>query len=190
MPASTSPIARRVTDPEKTRDKRTTLSGLRNAAYYLTTDWCRCLLLALIGIFVRSPALQGQRIWDDQYLSHDSPFIRSPLLILESFRHYLFLDSFSAHYRPVQNISFIIDYFFWNTNEFGFHLTNVLFHVGSGVLLYFLLRQLFISLCVCRRPLSVRARALRRMPWISHGAFMVALLWAVLPVHSAAVDYI
>ena len=28
------------------------------------------------------------------------------------------------------------------------------------------------------------------MPWISHGAFIVALLWIVHPVHSAAVDYI
>src|SRR5205807_353029 len=137
-----------------------------------------------------SPALQGQRIWDDQYLSYENPFIKSPLLVMEAFRHYLFLDSFSAHYRPVQNISFIVDYFFWNTNEFGFHLTNVLLHAGSGVLLYFLLRQLFASLCLSRRPLPVRARALRQMPWISHAAFVIALLWAVHPVHSAAVDYI
>src|SRR5207302_7584448 len=94
------------------------------------------------------------------------------------------------HYRPVQNISFIVDYFFWNTNEFGFHLSNLLLHAGIGVLLYFLLRQLFASLCLSRRPLPVRARALRQMPWISHAAFVIALIWAVHPVHSAAVDYI
>src|SRR6266404_3041095 len=157
---------------------------------YLRRQWPRALLLGIVGIVVHSPALQGQRIWDDQYLSYENPFIKSPLLVLEVFWHYLFLDSLSAHYRPVQNISFIVDYFFWSTNEFGFHLTNVLLHAGSAVLLYFLLRQLFTSLCVWRRPLSVRARALRRMPWISHGAFMVALLWIVHPVHSAAVDYI
>src|ERR1700732_396645 len=81
-------------------------------------DWFRCLLLAMAGIVVHTPALQGQRIWDDQYLSHDNPFIKSPLLILEAFRHYLFLDSFSDHYRPIQNISFIVDYFFWNTDAY------------------------------------------------------------------------
>src|SRR5438105_4103059 len=166
------------------------ISRLSKLATYLRREWLRVLLLIVIGVIVRAPALQGERIWDDQYLSHDNPFIKSPLLILETFRHYLFLDSLSAHYRPVQNISFIVDYFFWNTDSYGFHLTNMLLHAGSGVLLYFLLRQLFTSLCVCRRPLSVRARALRRMPWISHGAFMIALLWAVHPVHSAAVDYI
>jgi Flp pilus assembly protein TadD len=157
---------------------------------YLRQEWLRVLLLGIIGIVVRSPALQGQRIWDDGYLSRDNPLIKSPLLVLETFRHYLFLDSFSAHYRPVQNISFIVDYFFWNTNEFGFHLTNALLHAGGGVLLYFLLRQLFASLCLRRAPLLVPDRLQRRLPWISHSAFLIALLWLVHPVHSAAVDYI
>jgi tetratricopeptide (TPR) repeat protein len=144
----------------------------------------------VIGVIVRAPALQGQRIWDDQYLSLDNPFIKSPLLILESLRHNLFLDSFSAHYRPVQNISYFVDYFFWNTDEFGFHLTNVLLHVGSGILLYFLLRQLLASLCLRDMRLAVRDRVLKRTPWVSDAAFLVALLWVVHPVHSAAIDYI
>src|SRR2546430_3751636 len=96
----------------------------------------------------------------------------------------------SVHYRPVQNISFIVDYFFWNTDAYGFHLTNVLLHTASGVLLYFLLRQLFASLFLRRVSIVVRARALRRLPWISLAAFFVALIWSVHPVHSAAVDYI
>jgi tetratricopeptide (TPR) repeat protein len=157
---------------------------------YLSTDWFRCLFLALTGFLARSPALQGERIWDDQYLVHQNPFMKSPLLILETFRHHLFLDSFSAHYRPIQNISYFIDYFFWNTDEFGFHLTNVLLHVGAGILLYFLVRQLFGSFLLRRVRPPVRNRFLQRMPWISHGAFLVALLWTVHPVHSAAIDYI
>jgi Flp pilus assembly protein TadD len=159
-------------------------------ATYLRRDWLRALLLAIVAVTIHAPALQGERIWDDDYLAHDSPFIKSPLLILEAFRHYLFLDSLSVHYRPVQNISFIVDYFFWNTDAYGFHLTNVLLHAASGVLLYFLLRQLFASLFLRRVSIGVRARALRRLPWISLAAFFVALIWAVHPVHSAAVDYI
>jgi Flp pilus assembly protein TadD len=159
-------------------------------ATYLRRDWLRALLLAIVAVTIHAPALQGERIWDDDYLAHDSPFIKSPLLILEAFRHYLFLDSLSVHYRPVQNISFIVDYFFWNTDAYGFHLTNVLLHAASGVLLYFLLRQLFASLFLRPVSIGVRARALRRLPWISLAAFFVALIWAVHPVHSAAVDYI
>src|SRR5213078_651512 len=156
----------------------------------LCRDWLRCLCLALVGFIARLPALQGQRIWDDQYLVRDNPLIKSPLLILESFRHYLFLDSYSSHYRPVQNISYFLDYLFWNTNEFGFHLTNVLLHISSGILLYFLLRQLILSFLLPRASQPVRQMALKRIPWISHAAFLIALLWAVHPVHSAAVDYI
>ena len=138
-------------------------------------------MLALVGFAVRAPALQGELIWDDQYLAHDNPFIKSPLLILEVFRHHLFLDSLSAHYRPIQNISFILDYMFWNTNTYGFHLTNVLLHVSSGILLYFLLRKLFV---LPRFSSSDGGRA------ASFSSFVVALLWVVHPVHSAAVDYI
>jgi tetratricopeptide (TPR) repeat protein len=153
-------------------------------------DWLRAAVIGIAGILVHAPALQGQRIWDDQYLSHDNPFIKSPILILETFRHHLFLDSFSLHYRPVQNISFIFDYFFWNTDEFGFHLTNTLLHASSGILLYFLLRQLLGSFLFRDRSALLQPRAQRRVPWISNSAFIVALLWVVHPVHSAAVDYI
>ena len=145
-------------------------------AAYLQRSWVGCAILVLSGFIVRMPALQGQLVWDDQYLAHDNPFIKSPILILEAFRHYLFLDSFSAHYRPVQNLSFIFDYALWNTNTYGFHLTNVLLHLTSGILLYFLLRRLF-------RPWGDETTT-------SLTALLVALLWIVHPVHSAAVDYI
>jgi tetratricopeptide (TPR) repeat protein len=139
----------------------------------------RCTLLALFGFAVHFPSLQGQLIWDDQYLARDNPFIKSPVLILESFRHHLFLDSFSAHYRPVQNISYIFDYLVWNTDPYGFHLSNVLWHVGSGILLYLLLARLLKGFVGNDRP-----------AFVSIAAFLAALLWVVHPVHSAAVDYI
>ena len=65
-------------------------------------QWPRFMVLALIGFVVRLPALQGEMVWDDSFLVRDNPFIKSPLFIFEAFRHYLFLDSFSAHYRPVR----------------------------------------------------------------------------------------
>jgi len=66
---------------------------------YLNKQWIRCLLLALAGFVVRIPALQGQPIWDDDYLTRANPFIKSPLFIFEVFRHHLFPESYSAHYR-------------------------------------------------------------------------------------------
>ena len=106
-------------------------------------QWPRFITLALFGFVVHLPALQGEMVWDDSFLVRDNPFIKSPLLIFEAFRHYLFLDFYSTHYRPVQNLSFIVDYFFWNTNVYGFHLTNILLHIASALLLYLLLGKLF-----------------------------------------------
>ena len=149
----------------------------------LGTNWLRALLLVLISIAVRVPSLPGEFIWDDDFLAHDSPFIKSPLLVFEVFRHHLYPDSFSGHYRPVQNLSYMADYFFWNTNTFGFHLTNLLLHALSAVALYFLLRRLL-------RPFGKVGEPAAKENLVSGLSFFAALIWAVHPVHSAAVDYI
>jgi Flp pilus assembly protein TadD len=159
-------------------------------AIYGQKSSVRCLLLVLFGAGVHIPALQGELLWDDLYLARDNPFIKSPLLILEAFRHHLFPDSYAGHYRPLQNISYIFDYLVWNTESYGYHLSSVLWHVGSGVLLYFLLKELLSSLGErwfvrnggdVSRPVSAG---------LSTAAFFLALLWIIHPVHSAAVDYI
>ena len=148
-------------------------------------QWPRYFFLGAIGFIIRLPAIQGGLIWDDIILTRDNPFIKSPLLALETFRHYLFLDSLSGHYRPVQNLSYMFDYFFWNTDPAGFHLSNILLHVAAGLLLYRLLTHLFgkgAGLWDSNDLVSARAGAL--------AAFVISGIWMVHPVHSAAVDYI
>ena len=153
---------------------------LRDSIWQLLRNpWFCCLFLLASGI-VRLPALQGPFLWDDNYLATANPFIKSPLLTFESFRHYLFLDSYSTHYRPVQNISFMPDYHWWGDNPFGFHLANVGWHVAAGIMLFLLLRRLLADLPLTRFSLETGQLL----------AFLLALLWVVHPVHSAAVDYI
>jgi protein O-mannosyl-transferase len=166
-------------------DRTTTPPLSRRFAASWRSDWVRVFFLIFIGVLARTPALSGVLIWDDRYLAQDNPFIKSPIFVWEVFRHHLFLDSFSAHYRPVQNLSFIADYLLWNGNTYGLHLTNVALHVGSGVLLYLLLKRLF-PMAVERTigPVESRSQTIFVL------AFFVALLWTVHPVHSAAVDYI
>ena len=166
-------------EPERSPAQETVLGRLLN---YTEQHWIRCLLLLVLGVAARFPALQGQMIWDDNSLVRDNPLIKSPLLILESFRH--FLSPESAHYRPIQTISYSVDYLLWNVETYGYHLSNLFWHVGSGILLYFLLLRIL-------EPFQQRlgARSDRPNP-LSAGAFVVALLWTVHPVHSAAVDYI
>jgi protein O-mannosyl-transferase len=166
-------------EPDRSPAKET---GLSRLLHYAEQHWIRCLLLSVFGIAARFPALQGQFIWDDNSLVRDNPFIKSPLLILESFRH--FLSSESAHYRPIQTISYSFDYLLWNVETYGYHLSNLFWHVGSGILLYFLLLRLLEPFQQCWGAQSDQRRLM------SASAFLVALLWIVHPVHSAAVDYI
>src|SRR5436190_8593755 len=151
--------------------------------------WLRYVILALLGFGVHSPALQGELIWDDSFLARDNPFIKSPILVFEAFRHHLLLDSLSMHYRPVQNLSYMIDYFFWNTDTYGFHLSNILWHVGSGLLLFALLQRLLPGLIGSALPANpnLENTSSKSAPLV---AFFLALIWLVHPVHSAAVDYI
>jgi tetratricopeptide (TPR) repeat protein len=165
---------------------------VRTRARYLSLlnrEWIRCVLLALVGFVVRIPALSGDRVWDDDFLTRGNPFIKSPLFVLEVFRQRLFPESYSGHYRPVQNISYMFDYLLWNGSFYGFHLSSVLFHVLAGVLLYLLLRRLVSGLTDVR-PGGVMNTSNWTSPAISWLAFFVALVWVVHPVHSAAVDYV
>ena len=157
-------------------------SAIQRLLNYAERFWIRCILLFVVGVGARFPALQGEFVWDDAWLVRDNPFIRSPLLIPESFRHFLSLNTASSHYRPVQNISYFFDYLFWNTDPYGYHLSNLFWHVGSGILLYFLLQRL---LAPFSQGFEESGRRL-----LSGCAFFVSLLWVVHPVHSAAVDYI
>ena len=110
-------------------------------------DWFRAAVLICFAVVTHLPALSGEMIWDDSYLAQANPFIKSPLLALETFRHHLFLDSYSGHYRPVQNLSMMVDYFFWNDNPYGFHLTNVLLHAAA--------ESYFSSFCVVSSAPSI-----------------------------------
>src|SRR5580700_3070014 len=163
--------------------------ALSKYAAYFRKTWLHVVALIVGGFVVHFPALQGEPIWDDDYLIRTNPFIKSPLLILETFRHSLFPETYASHYRPVQNITYMGDYFLWNNNFYGFHLSSILFHIGSAVLLYFLLRKLLPPLLIWhgQQPaISANPDSLA----FSLIAFLVALLWVVHPVHSAAVDYV
>ena len=152
-------------------------------AFWFDKTWIRVTALFLAGLAVHFPALQGQFLWDDGYLAQANPFIKSPLLIFETFRHNLLLESFSAHYRPVQTVTYMFDYVIWNTDPYGFHLTSVVWHLGCGILLYFLLAELFREGGM-RWAEGDPRRLFGRLAWA------VSLIWVIHPVHSAAVDYI
>lgn len=140
------------------------------------------VLFLVAGLLVYAPALRGNLIWDDGYLVGENPFYKSPVFTLEVFRHWLFLDSASTYYRPVQNITYMFDYWLWAGNPFGYHLTNIVVHSLSGLLLFFLLRRLLPALLAGVESMTPH--------FTQTLALLIAIVWTVHPIHNAGVAYI
>jgi tetratricopeptide (TPR) repeat protein len=145
--------------------------------------WMVFLLLFGAVLAVYLPAIRGEKVWDDAFLIGSNEFFRSPLFVLEVFRHYLYPESFSLYYRPVQNLSYILDYWFWNENTSGYHFSNILFHTLSAFLLFLVL----CSILPEQECKDGESAGRQKMYFV---AFLVALVWAVHPMHHAAVAYI
>jgi tetratricopeptide (TPR) repeat protein len=139
--------------------------------------WFVLFVFVLVAFATYAPSLNGELIWDDPFLVGENPFLRSPVFAVEVFRHHLFSESFSTYYRPVQNLSYMLDYWLWGNLRLGFHCTNVLIHALAAWLLFLLLNRLLPALW--KNP----ARA-------GIAALLVSLIWLVHPVHNAAVAYI
>ncbi|MBU1851227.1 MAG: tetratricopeptide repeat protein [Candidatus Omnitrophica bacterium] len=110
-------------------------------------------------------------IWDDQFLIGRNPIIRAPLLSFYIFKQDIANSggTFTIYYRPLQMLSYAIDYRVWGMNPFGFHLTNVLLHFLNAVCAFFLTKKL-----TKRGPI----------------ALLAAVFFAIHPAHAGAVSYV
>lgn len=128
-----------------------------------------CLLL-LVTFYIYSPSLQNYFIWDDTHLIVNDPIIKSFKNFAEAFKNNLYPEvGGSNFYRPLQTVSFMLDYSIWGLNPFGYHLTNLLLHLFNILLVYFLINRIFGN------------------PDIS---FLTSLIFAIHPVNTEAVTYI
>ena len=135
-----------------------------------------CLALAIFAAY--APALRNDFVWDDTALILRDPLIRSWQLIPEAFQHFLFIDATpSDFYRPIQRLTYLTDYAAFVFKPAGYHLSSILFQIGATLALFLLSNELL-------RGWEIDER---RRRWL---AFVAALVWAIHPVHTAAVAYI
>lgn len=127
------------------------------------------LLLFFIAFFAYFNILNGDFIWDDHCLVVNNPLIRDWRNLSEIFSSELHRNSSTNYYRPVQVISYMVDYCFFELNPAGYHAVNVLLHFFACVLLFFLLRRLTRQFFL---PVAT------------------VFLFLVHPIHTNAVSYI
>ena len=136
------------------------------------------ILLLLLALLVYAPALRAGFVWDDRALVLRDPLIRSWHSAWEGFQHFLFTDaSASDFYRPLQRLSYLLDYAAFVFAPAGYHLVSILWHATAAVALFFFADEL-LAFC--------QVEPARRAPV----ALLAALIWMVHPVQSAAVAYV
>lgn len=97
------------------------------------------VVLFVFSLVVWLPSLFGGFVFDDVYLVEQQTCFRS-LSSIPGF----FQDPYDAcDYRPMRYVTYAIDYAIAGTSPWIYHLTNVLFHAGSAVLLWFVIARLF-----------------------------------------------
>ena len=141
------------------------------------------IIIIAATFLVYAPALRNGFVWDDTALVLRDPLVRSWTLIPDGFRHFLFLDATASNfYRPFQRLTFVADYHFYGFSKpWGWHLTSIAIHAGAAIALFFLAGKILKS---------SHGQAAGEEQGDDRWAFVVALLWAVHPLHTSAVTYI
>lgn len=129
------------------------------------------LLLVLAVFSVYSVSLSAPFVWDDEVMIEKNVLIRSWDNVGRVFTSSAFGESFSSDkfYRPLQIMSYIFDYSLYGLNPTGFRLTSVVLHCISSLLFF----------CILIRLLPSRT-------W----AFVMALFFAIHPIHIESVTYL
>ena len=125
-------------------------------------DWSFCLILAVVTIMAYNPAWHGQLLWDD-----DNCTTPLELRSFDGLRRIWFQPRATAQYYPLLYTSYWVQQRLWGDSPSGYHLINLLLHIGCVVLVLKILRFL-------------------RIP----GAELAAIIWALHPVNVETVAWI
>ncbi|MGZ5544230.1 MAG: tetratricopeptide repeat protein, partial [Limisphaerales bacterium] len=125
----------------------------------------RCTLfmsaaLLAITFLIYLPSLHGGKIFDDDIMLN--PLVQSPKGLYD-----IWFKAMTPDYFPLTFSSLWLEYRFWGDNMFGYHVTNVLLHAISAILLWRVLRTMKVP-----------------------GAWLAAMVFAVHPVNVESVAWI
>ncbi len=124
-------------------------------------DWIFCLILAVVTMLAYQPARHGGFVWDDE------PNIASAeLRSLDGLRRIWFQPRATQQYQPLHYSSSWLQQRLIGNSPSGYHLVNLLLHIGCVVLVLKILRFL-------------------RVP----GAELAAIIFALHPVNVETVAW-
>src|SRR2546430_16275848 len=137
-----------------------------------------CGVLVVLIFAAHAPALRGTFVWDDTALVLRDPLIRSWRLIPEGFQHFLFVDvTPSNFFRPLQRLTYTLEYWAFALRPAPYHFTNVLLHAGVTLAFFFFALAFLKLYRIDERRSNVVAG-------------LASIAWALHPLHSGVADYV
>ena len=126
-------------------------------------------VIVVASFIAYAPALRGEFLWDDDYHVSGNRLLQSWVGLQR-----IWFDVLSGpknyplpQYYPMTHTSFWIEYRLWGLNPTGYHVTNVVLHVCSALLIWLTLRRLAVP-----------------------GAWVAAAIFAVHPLNVESVAWI
>jgi protein O-mannosyl-transferase len=128
--------------------------------------WIAVLALAIVTLSVYSVSFFNGFVLDDEII-----IVKNSLtLSLDNIRTVLFSpDLIKPYYRPLNRATYLLDYWIFGMSPMWFHAANIFIHLLSALLLY-----------------RIGSRILQSRS----AGFVAALLFAIHPVNSEAVNFI
>jgi hypothetical protein len=83
--------------------------------------------------------------------------------------------NFQSLYRPVAQLSLMVDHLVWGHNAVGYHVSNLLMHISTAT---------FLALCV---RLMARIQHIQQPHWLG---LVTGLIFAVAPLHCESIIWI
>ncbi|MDD4979993.1 MAG: tetratricopeptide repeat protein [Candidatus Omnitrophica bacterium] len=124
-----------------------------------------------LGLTIYSNSLSKKFIWDDEFLVKDNTYIRNLVNIKEIFTKDIGAGAENIYYsyRPVQTLTYMLDYSLWKLNLKGYHFTNIVLHILAALAFYWLCNTLFADKVI---------------------SFIASSLFVAFPLHTEAVSYV
>lgn len=139
--------------------------------------WAAIVIIALVAFGVYANSLLNGFVFDDSYQVLQNPWIKDTSHLREIFTSgvWKFRDTAGNYYRPVMHLINVLNYRIFGLHPWGFHLTNVILHTITSLLVFIIALGLFRE---------------TRTHYPFSPAFVTAVLFATHPIHTEAVSWI
>src|SRR6056297_2727201 len=110
-------------------------------------DFLILAFIVLVVVLVYINTLDNPFVWDDEVIIESNQFIKNGVNIKDLFSRGIWGAKLKANsfYRPINALSFALDYRVWGLNPLGFHISSIFLFLIALFVLFFLLLNLGIK---------------------------------------------